>query len=74
MVLLEHSANKDIKDIKGFTALQLAEPTDHNKEEHRKRSGGETQVYKEDSFLAGRARKITAQILRDEGTRSHSDT
>ena len=64
--LLELGAKKGLKDIHSFKAIDLATPSDRNEEERFWRSGGEDQVYKENTYMAIQARRVIVSMLKDD--------
>ena len=64
--LLEHGANKCIKDNQSLKAIDLATPSDRNEEERYRRSGGEHHIYKENTYTANRARRMIVLALSDD--------
>lgn len=64
--LLDYGADKNLKDNRGLEAIDHATPSDENEEERFTRSGGEHQVYKEDTYTANQSRKTIVSILKDD--------
>ncbi|KAL9617356.1 MAG: hypothetical protein Q9160_007844 [Pyrenula sp. 1 TL-2023] len=65
--LVEHGAKKHIKDNHGFTAVDLAKPSERNEEERYERAGGEDAIHHEIAFTANRARKMIVSLLEEAG-------
>lgn len=65
--LLEHGADKKLRDIHGHQAADLAESSLGNHGERYQRSGGEVQVYRENTFVADQARRVIVELLKDSG-------
>jgi hypothetical protein len=63
--LLEHGANRKLRDTHNHRAVDHAGPSLRNDEERYRRSGGEVQVYRENSFIANQARKVIFESLKD---------
>lgn len=63
--LLEHGADRKLRDIHGHQAADLADSSLRNHEERYQRSGGEVQVYREDTFVADQARRVIVELLKD---------
>ena len=63
--LLAVGARKDLQDKKGLTAVDFAEKFDRNDEERFCRAGGETEVYRENAFLANREQRLIRCLLED---------
>ena len=64
--ILEHGAKKGLKENHSFKAIDLATPSDRNKEERYWRPGGEDQVYKEYTYIANQARRVDVSMLKDD--------
>lgn len=62
--LLDHGANWKLRDIHGHQAADLAGPSLRNDEERYQRSGGEAQVYRENTFIANQARRVIFELLK----------
>jgi hypothetical protein len=60
--LLAFGAQKDLRDKEGLKAIDFAEVSDRNDEE---RSGAKSEVYRENTFLVNRERKLIKCILED---------
>lgn len=63
--LLEYGANRKLRDIHCHRAVDLAGPSLQNDEERYHRSGGEDQVYRENTFIANQARRVIFELLKD---------
>ena len=63
--LLAYGAQKDLRDKEGSKAIDFAEVSDKNDEERFRRSGAESEVYRENTFLANRDRKLIKCLLKD---------
>ena len=63
--LLEHGANRNLRDIHNSRAIDLAKPSFRNDEERYRRSGGKFPTYREDTFIANQARRIIFELLKD---------
>jgi len=63
--LLEHGADRKLRDIHGQRASDLAESSMRNDEERYRRSGGDFQVYRENTFIANQARRVIFELLKD---------
>lgn len=63
--LLEHGADRKLRDIHGHRASDLAESSPQNDEERYWRSGGNVQVYRENTFIANQARNVIFELLKD---------
>ena len=63
--LLAFGAQKDLRDKEGLKAMDFAEVSDRNDEERFLRSGAESEVYRENTFLANRERKLIKCLLED---------
>ena len=64
--LLQKGANKGLVDDDRLRAIDLATPSDRTEEERYRRSGGKHQVYREVTYTANQARRMTAFILKDD--------
>ena len=71
--LLEHGANRKLRDIHGHQAIDLAEQSPQNDEERYHRSGGEHQVYRENTFIANQARRVIVELLKDPEELPHRE-
>jgi len=71
--LLEHGANRKLRDIHGHQAIDLAEQSPQNDEERYRRSGGEHQVYRENTFIANQARRVISELLKDPEQLPHRE-
>ena len=63
--LLEHGANRSLRDNHSSRAIELAESSLQNGEERHRRSGGEVPIYREVSFMANQARRVIFEMLKD---------
>ncbi|QDS78193.1 hypothetical protein FKW77_005622 [Venturia effusa] len=63
--LLEHDADKDLRDIDGRKAVDLARASSRNAEERLRRSDPDHRPYSEKTFAANQARKLIVQLLDD---------
>jgi hypothetical protein len=62
--LLQHGADAKLRDNNGHRAIDLATSSNWNDEERYERSGGDVQVYKEDTFIANQARRVIVSLLK----------
>jgi hypothetical protein len=63
--LLEHGADRRLRDNNGHQAADLARSSLRNDEERYQRSGGDIQVYRENTFIANQARRVILELLKD---------
>jgi hypothetical protein len=63
--LLQHGANRNLRDICSRRAADLAEPSSRNDEERYLRSGSEHQVRREVTLLANQARRVIVDWQKD---------
>jgi hypothetical protein len=63
--LLEHGADRRLREIHGQRASDLAGSSLRNDEERYLRSGGDVQVYRENTFIANQARRVIFELLKD---------
>ena len=63
--LLEHGANRNLRDIHGRKASDFTAQSTRNEEERYQRSGGDVQVYREVTFIANQARRVIFELLRE---------
>lgn len=63
--LLDHDADKDLRDIDGFKAVDLARASSRNAEERLRRSGPDHRPYSEKTYAANQARRLIVQLLDD---------
>ncbi|KAE9962063.1 hypothetical protein BLS_000889 [Venturia inaequalis] len=63
--LLDHDADKDLRDIDGLKAVDLARASSRNAEERLRRSGPDHRPYSEKTYAANQARRLIVQLLDD---------
>jgi hypothetical protein len=69
--LLQYNADRNLCDNDGYQAIDLAGTSLRNEEERFERSGGDTQVYKEITFIANQARRIISELLKQPTASMH---
>ncbi|KAH9886142.1 DYW family of nucleic acid deaminases-domain-containing protein [Xylariomycetidae sp. FL2044] len=75
-LLLEYGARRDMtcpKDGKHLRAIDFARSSERNAEERYRKSGGEAQFYKENTFKRDQDRKEIVRILSDEKDRADQE-
>lgn len=63
--LLDHDADKDLRDMDGLKAVDLARASSRNAEERLRRSGPDHKPYSEKTYAANQARRLIVQLLDD---------
>jgi hypothetical protein len=62
--LLQYGADAKLRDSEGHRAIDLATSSERNDEERWERSGGDTPGYREDTYIANRARRVIVSLLK----------
>lgn len=63
--LLDHDADKDLRDVDGYKAVDLARASSRNAEERLQRSNLDHRLHSEKTYAANQARRLIVQLLDD---------